>query len=107
MPLLDALDKLNEVQKAVETDLNGKPVDFKGEIDAEPVGALIAYVQAHIDQAGVQLGLGNVLSLQVSGPDVNIMVYSVGESLIGVFLGPQQSATQLGGKVRSALGLAK
>ena len=104
MSRLDALDNVAEVQKAIETDLMGRPLDFKGDIDADPIGALMAYVHANLDQVGVNLGLGNVKSIQLSGPDFNTVSYQAGESLIDVFLGPQQSAAQVGLKIRDAIG---
>lgn len=104
MPMIDALDNLPEIQKAVEADLYGQLIEMKGDLDGEPIGALVSYMNAHLDVAGVNLGLGHTRSMQANGQEVGLLSFVYGETIVSVFLGPNQSPQQIRARVYETLG---
>lgn len=75
-----------EVIGAVVSDMQGTLLQSAGDIDAESLGAVISYSAGSLNNAGNELGLGDLSRIVVSGPTRTCIVTMRNRELLGVYI---------------------
>jgi predicted regulator of Ras-like GTPase activity (Roadblock/LC7/MglB family) len=75
-----------EVIAAVVSDAQGALLQSSGEIDAESIGAVLSYSAGALSNAGVELGLGDLSRVIVSGPTKACVISLRRQEILGVYI---------------------